>query len=541
MGLRGLAMGFFTGIANYCGSLFTIRGRPVPNLLWYESVFRLVLLVTAVGALITATSWGHPPCQPTKTEACNQQVVNGYGFLFGVLLLIGTAAFSIGGFLGFIFGVPRTGTTDAAVQSNTNLEQVSDWLTKIVVGVSLVNAYRINAQLTLFRENLDNVFPGINGAGIAGCLVAGSAAASGFLLTYLRAKTDLVEAFSDTFSALAGAAKAKLAQVAAEVLSRPGMQVAQADRDAATSLLKASNPTDTDADSQRLVGYAQAVLKNFSSASAAFEASAKADPSGGPSVPLRAQALTLANKITEANALLPNSVPVGALTRDAIEDALASMFAGLYATPDGYKRTIYIGERLKGDSEAQRSGRLWLYLAAGYGQKQKAIQGDPGLSAEAKPQALVDNRSMALDAVRQALAADRISNLPILRQLWTPGLPGKDAQEDDLETFWDDPDFKALLSEPTAKVPPIAPTGTHPVPAPQPAPSAEGKPAPSGAPSTGGAATTGEPKAPEMTGDATIQGAPAVETSPPNPSSPDTRVADGRQPAEGAVQEEDEG
>src|SRR5262245_47375529 len=73
------------------------------------------------------------------------------------ILLAGSSAF-VGGTLGFLFGIPRTlqqeggsPATDAGVTTadpgaagrridyrvNTNLEQISDWLTKILVGVGL--------------------------------------------------------------------------------------------------------------------------------------------------------------------------------------------------------------------------------------------------------------------------------------------------------------------------------------------------------------------------------------------------------------------
>lgn len=67
------------------------------------------------------------------------------------LTLAGLAALVVGFFLGFLFGIPRVvqdtdGTPDVdskpkhnyAQRVNTNLEQISDWLTKIIVGVGLV-------------------------------------------------------------------------------------------------------------------------------------------------------------------------------------------------------------------------------------------------------------------------------------------------------------------------------------------------------------------------------------------------------------------
>jgi len=59
------------------------------------------------------------------------------------------AAMAAGSFIGFLFGVPRANRSAArrtsegrrlagAYLPNTNLEQISDWLTKIMVGVGLV-------------------------------------------------------------------------------------------------------------------------------------------------------------------------------------------------------------------------------------------------------------------------------------------------------------------------------------------------------------------------------------------------------------------
>ena len=85
-------------------------------------------------------------------------IVNGFGSLssFTVGLLLAAASLSVGGLAGFLFGVPRSLQTPvlppvggdgrsqkqadeiaARYATNTNLEQISDWLTKILVGVGL--------------------------------------------------------------------------------------------------------------------------------------------------------------------------------------------------------------------------------------------------------------------------------------------------------------------------------------------------------------------------------------------------------------------
>jgi hypothetical protein len=116
---------------------------------------------------------------------------------FALSILIGLAAASVGALLGFLFGVPRPisdlgastsiapnpapapppsatnalpnanaaqassqsmGSTAALPgpgwQASTNLTQVSDWLTKIIVGVGLVEATTIYQRLSALSESI---------------------------------------------------------------------------------------------------------------------------------------------------------------------------------------------------------------------------------------------------------------------------------------------------------------------------------------------------------------------------------------------------
>jgi hypothetical protein len=76
------------------------------------------------------------------------------------LLMVGGCAWSVGGLVGFLFGIPRTLslpsgdlTGDALSRDqlqyrvNTNLEQISDWLTKILVGVGLAELHQLPGAL----------------------------------------------------------------------------------------------------------------------------------------------------------------------------------------------------------------------------------------------------------------------------------------------------------------------------------------------------------------------------------------------------------
>lgn len=87
-----------------------------------------------------------------------------YAFLdavFGVAILIATCAFAVGASLGFLFGIPQylarqnqeTGDKPS-YQPNTNLTQVSDWLTKILIGVGLVEFGQLTESLGNLGEDL---------------------------------------------------------------------------------------------------------------------------------------------------------------------------------------------------------------------------------------------------------------------------------------------------------------------------------------------------------------------------------------------------
>lgn len=76
--------------------------------------------------------------------------------LFLAELLVGTASICVGCLFGFLFGLPRTsispgkdssGGNPVSYTPSTNLEQISDWLTKILIGVGLVEIRQLGDLL----------------------------------------------------------------------------------------------------------------------------------------------------------------------------------------------------------------------------------------------------------------------------------------------------------------------------------------------------------------------------------------------------------
>jgi hypothetical protein len=136
--------------------------------------------------------------------------------VFAVGLLTAVSAFAAGALLGFLFGIPRSvaahrveakeaaaaeskSTAEEAAAAaqrfapNTNLEEISDWLTKILVGVGLVQIHQAGGAI----EDLANgLAPGLGSDGytVAVALMV-SFSITGFVSAYLYTRLRLQSAF----------------------------------------------------------------------------------------------------------------------------------------------------------------------------------------------------------------------------------------------------------------------------------------------------------------------------------------------------------
>jgi uncharacterized membrane protein len=74
----------------------------------------------------------------------------------GLAFLWAMGCIAAGALIGFLFGVPRAnpGAATGRFLHNTNVEAVSDWLTKILVGVSLVNLQGIGGFVDRLARDL---------------------------------------------------------------------------------------------------------------------------------------------------------------------------------------------------------------------------------------------------------------------------------------------------------------------------------------------------------------------------------------------------
>ncbi|HKB32302.1 MAG TPA: hypothetical protein VKF16_00390 [Candidatus Dormibacteraeota bacterium] len=123
--------------------------------------------------------------------------------IFSLALLLGLAALMGGGLVGFLFGVPRrlqeagpaNGPVSQGWVGNTNLEQISDWLTKILVGVGLTQILQIPGQLQRLTAFLAPAFGNQPSSQIFALGLLGYFSIAGFLIGYLTTRLLLGRAF----------------------------------------------------------------------------------------------------------------------------------------------------------------------------------------------------------------------------------------------------------------------------------------------------------------------------------------------------------
>jgi len=139
-----------------------------------------------------------------------------FASIVGVALMIAFASLLSGGLLGFLFGIPRTLQQDKvegalqneqgeniskdkrqrpSYQTNTNLEQISDWLTKILVGVGLT---QISALPEVLQNYADFTAVGLGNfpsSEIFSLALLVYFLICGFLISYLLTRLTLLGAF----------------------------------------------------------------------------------------------------------------------------------------------------------------------------------------------------------------------------------------------------------------------------------------------------------------------------------------------------------
>lgn len=150
----------------------------------------------------------------------------------GAGLMISGATAVAGGGLGFLFGIPRalgsagSSTQQGGYTANTNLEQVSDWLTKILLGVGLT---QLGSLWEKFRSLGHALAPALGGRGDSAPFAAALVLyflVLGFLGGWLLTRLMLADALTEADgNALALFTKAQEQQRAGNVVGAEDLRV----------------------------------------------------------------------------------------------------------------------------------------------------------------------------------------------------------------------------------------------------------------------------------------------------------------------------
>ncbi|HEX6765034.1 MAG TPA: hypothetical protein VF103_06140 [Polyangiaceae bacterium] len=355
--------------------------------------------------------------------------------------LLALAATCLGILLGFLFGIPRvnSGASGAngvspGLRVNTNIEQISDWLTKILVGLTLTNLAnlpRLFAHLSTYL-----VSHGLQGAATESALTSVSVffLVDGFLFGYLATRLYLTGAFmvADPTEVLQRL-KPAMAGISVELDVKPDLSPDATA--AAREVSKLDLTRLAGADEAALWAKAQLALGNPKKAAEGYAAAVRAAPDRADLRVERAVALERAGEprdrvLRELDAAYKNAGQNPGARRRAVEGLMVNY---LYI-PGGYDRVLELGsEHLK--TKTGPSARIWMYLAAAWGQKHHELTGD------ASSEQLLEFRQHALGAARQAIALDPSLKRPIAKML-----EGKD-EDNDLTDFRDDAEFRALVTK----------------------------------------------------------------------------------------------
>jgi hypothetical protein len=188
--------------------------------------------------------------------------------------MISTAALAVGGFLGFLFGIPRSAIAQGSAREeqpvgsqtmergeeprsrpeyspNTNLEQISDWLTKILVGVGLTQIPAIGEAAGQLVSNAGEALGGGQGSQTLAAALLSYFLVAGFLASYVVTRTRLTLTFTLSDIQVLGARVARAeklsesAQIQSQSLARGLQALGLVDRLIAVDPDDPSTPTPT--------------------------------------------------------------------------------------------------------------------------------------------------------------------------------------------------------------------------------------------------------------------------------------------------------
>jgi len=375
----------------------------------------------------------------------------------GLAILWALACVATGTLVGFLFGIPRVvqnnapsqnpGSTapdktvtsseakgvESSYQVNTNLEQVSDWLTKIIVGLGLVELRRIDDYLVRAATFIGPGIGDSNSQALAGGIII-YFSVLGFLGGYIMTRLFLAGAFA-----------------------RADRGINQREEELVKDAMLSVEDSDATLDSKELEAaekIARAPLQALKVSEIPIWAKAKLmvgqldEAEGVYNFLLRTEprnalyhvrlAHVHASRRNWEKALKEAKNARDCLSRGASNQLVQQVYTALtyyplYVEPDGYKQTIEFADEYRQLLGKKPTGAMWVNVASARGQQ-----------ASKDPQNYQLAKTKALDAIREAIK----DNPEWKVRLKTLLSPLGDSEDDDLKIFQGQREFLDLIVGP---------------------------------------------------------------------------------------------
>ena len=323
---------------------------------------------------------------------------------------------------------------------NTNLEQISDWLTKIIVGVGLVELKNVPAYVARAGRYVGAGFKAPDGssseriAAVILVLFGGLGLLAGYLLTRMFFSA----AFRRADERAGGATTGGQGTVRGTPLEEDGMKISLAPAaKAATANLALAPKESVDSTPEKLADWARVQFDagHYKDAAAGYRDAIKLAPSNAALRHAYAIALKYAGAdLQKCAAELQEALDLARQTADPEvrrQVYVSYTFNHLYLPPpDGYTKAREAALEYVSRPDNLPSGDVFLNLACAYGQQ---------ASHEGAQANVADLRAKALVAVQSALSVT-----PRLQPRVQQMLEGRAPGDDDLQAFAQDPEFRRV-------------------------------------------------------------------------------------------------
>ncbi|CUW40526.1 conserved membrane protein of unknown function(containing TPR-like domain,247-408) [Magnetospirillum sp. XM-1] len=411
---------------------------------WFTLRF---FVVGPIGILIAAISAGF------NTDSLGSGLrVLGLGMVFA-----GASAIS-GWIIGLLFGIPKSVNRDsdgggtngnkAISKANTNLEDISDWLTKTIVGVTLTGLFTLPSYIWQAAGKINALgFKWEAGGQLLAVSIFFYFTGGGFWTGYVGTRTLLSHMFGKFDRSLAEGQSEKVLSTELAIDTLRGgdgktviIAAAQSPEVAAADNVLLGLPLEKLTTPQQIAawGVAHARANKLDEAAVALESALRSDPDNKDFARSLMAVYTAQNRMDKVNALRQQID----LPYTRMMDVLSALYE---PPPGGFTEAIRLGKHLLRKIDPKNLATLNVWLACAFGQQyqylSQRIEAERGEN-EARAEELAEARKNALAHVKAALEADPTTR-GWLFQLW---IPPEGARDQDLAVFGAfDKEFAELL------------------------------------------------------------------------------------------------